>query len=231
MRVRSGIAMIELIFAIVVMGIVMMSAPMLIEQSSKSSYVALQQESIMAAATQISAILMQEWDHNDANSTLGAPVLQVSSTSLQICNNDYPLGVTDYMSGRYCIDNDNNKPTASNIVNDSNYSGIDDFNGNSAKVLVYNNEVFQTYQGDYIDQNITIVSTVAYGNDAPSGGSFDTDTTFDNPFVTATTTTNIKLISVVLTSNNTASELSDKNIRLSAFMCNIGEPKQFRTNE
>jgi len=43
---RKAIAMIELIFAIVVMGIVMLSAPMLVNKATQSSYVALQQESI-----------------------------------------------------------------------------------------------------------------------------------------------------------------------------------------
>ena len=51
-RTKRGIAMIELIFALVIMGIVLLSAPILIQQSIKSGNVAIQQEAITAAATQ-----------------------------------------------------------------------------------------------------------------------------------------------------------------------------------
>ncbi len=38
---KSGIAMIELIFALVIMGIVLLPSPMLIQQSIKSTFVGL----------------------------------------------------------------------------------------------------------------------------------------------------------------------------------------------
>ncbi len=48
---RNGIAMIELIFALLIMGIVLLSSPMLIQQSIKSSFIGIQQESISAIST------------------------------------------------------------------------------------------------------------------------------------------------------------------------------------
>ena len=54
---RKAIAMIELIFAIVVIAIVLMSAPTLINQSIKSSFVGFQQESINTVATHLNLIL------------------------------------------------------------------------------------------------------------------------------------------------------------------------------
>ncbi len=54
---KSGIAMIELIFALVIMGIVLLPSPMLIQQSIKSSFVALQQESISEVATHTAILL------------------------------------------------------------------------------------------------------------------------------------------------------------------------------
>ncbi len=59
---KSGIAMVELIFALVIIGIVLLSAPMLIQQSIRSGNIALQQEAIAAAAAQTSIVLSMHWD-------------------------------------------------------------------------------------------------------------------------------------------------------------------------
>jgi len=75
---RHAIAMIELIFSIVVMGLVMLSAPMLINKATQSSYVALQQESVAALATQLNTIMTTQWDENDTNATRGEPVLRTA---------------------------------------------------------------------------------------------------------------------------------------------------------
>jgi type II secretory pathway pseudopilin PulG len=240
---RKAIAMIELIFAIVVMGIVMMSAPMLIERAQKSSFVALQQESIAAAATQMNIIMTAEWDHADTNLTEGAPVLLTSTTGTNVnaCNptTQKPLGTT-HTFGRYCtgLSSITTNFNASLVLGTESaegatYNDIDDFNNKSYNATIYNSEAYTTLQGDYLDQNITITSKVYYGDDIPrlpgggaSPGGYDKNITFSNPFRTTTaSTSNIKLITVTLTSNNIASEISDKNIFLSAFMCNIGATK------
>ena len=77
--------MIELIFAIVIMAIALMSAPMLIRTSTQSSMVALQQESIAAAVSQMGMIMTAEWDHRDTNGTAGEPVLTTDSTVFSQC--------------------------------------------------------------------------------------------------------------------------------------------------
>ncbi len=240
-QTRKAIAMIELIFAIVIMGIVMLSAPMLIDRAEKSSFVTLQQESIAAAATQMNIIMTAEWDHFDTNHTEKSPVLFTSTTGTNVnaCNpaTGKPLGVT-HSFGRYCEGQSSHiQPSASTVLSTeagegSVYNDIDDFNNKSYNVNIYNSENYSTIHGDYIDQNITVSSRVYYGDDLPrvagggaSSGGYDQNTTFSNPFrtiVTLPNTSNIKLITVTLTSTNQASEISDKNILLSAFMCNIG---------
>jgi type II secretory pathway pseudopilin PulG len=242
--------MIELIFAITIMGIVMLSAPLLIDRSSKSSFVALQQESIAAVATQINMIMTAEWDQADTNSTLGTPVLQTGSTSIANCTTPKPIGVTA-TNGRYCIDKDSTLPLSSPLlvatapgslgtdVSDLTvYNDIDDYTGQSYTVSVYNSENYATYEGDYLDQDINVTSNIYYGDDTPrdvndNSGAYQKTTTFSNPFrhkITANST-NIKLIQVTLTSGNMASEISNKQIILTAFMCNIGAPKkQYRNN-
>lgn len=234
---HRAIAMIELIFAIVIMGIVMMSAPMLIDRSVQSSYTALQQESVAAAATQISMIMTEEWDHEDTNSSRGTPVLQTGGT-IPNCTTDYPVGVTS-TSGRYCKDalaTNSIFPAASTLGSDGTdgggYNDIDDFNNRPYSIHIYNDEEFTTFQGDYLDRNITISSETSYGDDQPrltdgTATTYDKNTAFSNPFTNKITanTTNIKLITVILTSTNPVDEIKDKEIRLSAFMCNIGAPK------
>ena len=240
---RRAIAMIELIFAITVMGIVMLSAPMLINRATQSTYVALQQESIAAAAAQINMIMSSEWDALDANMTIGTPVLQtVSDTFSQCTSNTPPTGVTD-IDGRYCVGKDGNRyfATAANALGPEGIEGnfnddVDDYNGQSFGLSVYNSETHQTYKGDYIDKNITVSSSVAYGSDVPknlagASGTYATTTTFSNPFsdVNSSSSTNIKLITVTLGTTNTTGEINTKSIRLSTFMCNIGAPKSIRS--
>ncbi len=247
---RRAIAMIELIFAITVMGIVMLSAPMLVNKATQSSYVALQQESIAAAAAQINMIMTAEWDEADTNDTIGEPILRTSaSASISPCAgvSAQPVSVTS-PSGRYCKGKDGNFYSATALTalaaeageGSSFLDDIDDYNNKSYKLNIYNSESYATYKGDYIDKNITMTSSIFYGDDTPrkadntpSAGGYDKNINFSNPFRNNAPagSTNIKLISVVLTSNNKADELSSKNIRLSAFMCNIGAPKGTATSQ
>jgi type II secretory pathway pseudopilin PulG len=238
--------MIELIFAIVIMGIALMSAPILISTASKSSMVALQQESIAAIVSQMNMILTAEWDHMDTNATIGEPVLQTDSTVFNQCTGGAtrPNGVTS-SSGRYCLGLNGSGPyTASSIGTDStigesiSYDDVDDYHNQSYSVNIYAGDTYATHLGDYIDKNISIASNIYYGDDTPrdssdATGNYQKNTTFSNPFRHNTPggTTNIKLIHVQLTSVNPSTEIADKQINLSAFMCNVGAPKPIINNE
>jgi len=238
--------MIELIFAIVIMGIALMSAPMLISTASKSSMVAMQQESVAAAVAQMNMILTAEWDHMDTNTSLGEPVLTTDSTVFNQCTGGAtkPNGVTSD-SGRYCMGLDGSGPyAASDIGTDStlgetlSYDDADDYDGQSYKVNIYAGDEYATHLGDYIDKNISITSNIYYGDDTPRNssdatGNYGTSTAFSNPFRhnTPAGTTNIKLIHIQLTSVNPSAEISDKQINFSAFMCNVGAPKPIINNE
>jgi len=238
---RPAIAMLELIFALVVMGITLMSAPMLIDRASKSSYVTLQQEAITAGATQLAMIMTAGWDKSDVNSTVEyIPVLTTQSSTIagapiKNCITLTPPGVSSN-SGRYCRNASHAAPyPATPIMLDSGYADIDDYNGSVSTISIYGGE---NAVSDYIDKNITITSNVYYGVDTPknvgggnSAGGYDQTINFSNPFRTSSpTTTHIKLITITLTSNNPVAELNDKDIFLSAFMCNIGAPSDLKNN-
>ena len=228
---RKGIAMIELIFAIVIMGIVLMSAPMLISTATKSSYIAMQQESIASAASEIGMILTQHWDEGNANLSETSPILVTAGDGdLNQTTATGRRAGTPLSSERGFFLSSGGTLTAStstNFTTEGDFDDIDDFNGNDTTLKVYNSEDTQTNIGDYIDTNISIRTTVAYIDDTPTSGSYvgsSSTISLNDPFNRGTgagATSNIKLVSVRLTTTNNASEL-EKNIILHAFTCNIG---------
>lgn len=245
-RARAAIAMIELIFAIVIIGLTLMSAPMLISQATTSGYVAIQQESIAAASSQIGLILTRNWDERDSNITQGSPILTTTyatagNAALVTTATTTRPGMVLGSSSRPILFTDGTLAAAStSLQHDANDSDdIDDFNGLNYGLEVFNSETIDTATGDYIDSNITISVVIDYGSDVPStvtgtataNGYADNTITFSNPFLsTPAGTTNIKLINVNLTTNEVTPELS-KSISLSAFSCNIGGYTTRRTSK
>ncbi len=218
---RPAIAMIELIFAIVIMGIVMMSAPMLISTASSSVTVALQQPSINEAVSRVSMILTHEWDENDINETCIPPVLHVTSGDGALDENGTTgrrVGVPT-TSKSHTFKCGTAEFSASLTVDGKN--DIDDFTNSTSVNLV------STGSGgiDYIETaTISINTSVGYASDTAnySSASFD----YDFPVgATGGSSTNIKAIQVTVTS----SAFPDRRVTLNAFSCNIGgyefEPK------
>ncbi len=219
---RPAIAMIELIFAIVIMGIVMMSAPMLISTASKSTYVALQQEGINEAASRINMIMGYAWDENNTDDRYTPPILHVSSG-----NGDLNMSSvitarrkgTPMVSQRTFILSDANSSelNASSLGSDGgDMDDIDDFIGDISLTLI------ETATVDYTEKTtVNIKTEITYSADSPSGGTYTAQTITFVPFAAASGTTNIKSIEVELTSTTTLDEL-EKTIVLRAFSCNIG---------
>jgi len=230
--IRPAIAMIELIFAIVVMGIVMMSAPMLISTASKSGYVAIQQEGIVEAATQVNIILGYQWDENNTQEEFYPVVLHTSHGNAQLeeSGTTHRRAGTPIESFRKYISltGEEANATAISWEEDPNAKDdIDDFNGTS--VSLHPEETGG--DADYIEKTtIKIERNIAYISDAESGtGTYangGTGTiTFKPDFNSSVApTTNIKRIEVTLTTTSGIDEL-DKQIALHAFSCNIGSYK------
>jgi len=228
---RRAIAMIELIFAIVVMAIVLLGAPTLISQSTKSTYIGLQQESINAAATHLNIILTKEWDQNNAITNIDSRVLFVGSGDGEL---DLPTGLDRRVgvpanSSRKFVTGEGASANASvpnsfgsGSGNDSTgFDDVDDYDGDRATLREVANPTAR--YADYKDRNIRMDTTVRYVSDSTSYAT--ARVSFDNPFVASTTanSTNIKAVSVTLTTDTTKTgEEMAKNITLSAFMCNIG---------
>ena len=231
-RFKKGIAMIELIFALVIMGIVLLSAPMLIQQSINSGYVTLQQEAIAAASSHAGILLGKHWDEGDANNTTGvAPIITLNT---QQPNSPFTLGgiIDVNTSSRTSAIADNNI-SASPIGTDGNetttdlYDDIDDYNNIDLNLTIFNGEATTADIGEYVDQNITIRTIVTFANDRNS-----TDSDFNNSIVEVNNIylnrdlggveSNIKFIRINLTSQNSIIPELEKNITLNAFSCNLG---------
>ena len=237
-RMRDAIAMIELIFAIVILGVVMMSAPTLISTASKSSFVALQQESIATVAAEIGMVLTHHWDEEDANETRSAPILATAGDGdLNETNASGTLFTgrragTPASSKRSFLDSmgERHSATASSDLGSDggDQDDIDDFitTGAGGGSGLSQAETTGSKDADIVDKDIVITTKVAYISDIPTSGSYLGSTTtlkLNDPLNTPAPndTSNIKHIEVRLTTNSQESEL-EKNIVMHAFSCNIG---------
>jgi len=227
---KNGIAMIELIFALVIMGIVLLSAPMLIQQSINSSNVALQQEAISALATHMEMILTMHWDeHNTESNKSILDVQRVITPNPFNFNNGDLAGYKGGVNGRNTKIGTNIIPVSTNFGKDINENGfgdfddIDDFNNQNFGLILFNNESTTADIGDYIDKDINISTIVTYNEDRPNNGTLNNSTLDINHSISTVVTnpTNIKFTTSTLTSDSGVEEL-EKNITLKAFSCNIG---------
>jgi len=228
---RPAVAMIELIFALVIMGITLMSAPLLLQQSIKSSTAALQQESVAAAATQINLVMTHAWDEStteaDANRIAFIPLVgEDENTDLNeinrvIYNRDYNINPLDTVASP-------SSTFGNPDAGEASFDDVDDFHNQVSHIRLYAGETaaFTNNEGDYIDTRVDITTTVVYGSDDTSHA--DTlyshqPLDFNNPFenlANANLRSNIKLINVLLRPDMNNQE--EESISLSSFVCNIG---------
>jgi hypothetical protein len=217
--------MIELIFAIVIMAIILGSAPQLISTSAKSNYVGIQQEAINEAATQANIIMGYHWDENAANEQYLDPILRVGSTNVDLAE-AVPTGRrlgTPRESTRTFIRSDGARNLAATATLGMDGVGeirddMDDFIGTSNLISL------GTGSGaNYIETTVNMNTAIAYGSDDLN---YNQSTITFNPFVSTTGTSNIK--SITVTVRESASTIADelkKEITLRAFSCNIGTYK------
>ncbi|MGC9350617.1 MAG: type II secretion system protein [Sulfurovum sp.] len=234
-KMRKAIAMIELIFAIVILGIVMMSAPMLIATATQSSYVALQQEAIASASAEIGMILTHHWDEGNTDPTRTVSVLASPNGNNDLnqkMNGTIPTGrragTPDSSARRFfhSLGGGAIQTTASADLgpDGGDRDDIDDFI-TAATAAFHEEESTSTLIGDVVDKQITIAVKVNYLDDDPGGSSYagtSNTLTYNTPFDNnITTDSNIKQVQVRLTTTHAEEELQ-KNIILNAFSCNIG---------
>jgi len=213
---RQATSMIELVFAIVIMGIAVMSLPLILTQVQNNNAFAMQQEAILAAKAKIGDILTYEWDENSYSAaTQRAYVLDTTSdTNLsRVLGTNRRVGHVNAESRRKLFDATIN-PTTLLGKEGAVFNDIDDFSSNTPSVLTAATVAETAGSLDYIfDLNMT--TTVTYAADTANYTSSSLGVFALNPDDNGATT-NIKTISVRVTGAN-------NNITLRTFSCNIGE--------
>ena len=216
---RPALAMVELIFALVIMGIVLLGAPMLISTATKGTAVALQQEGINEAVSRVNMILTYEWDENVLDNSCAPPVLHVHSGDPELEENagtarrfGIPLTTKSrtFKCGNIELDA-SSIGMEGTVIND-----IDDFSNKSISEVLTG-----TGGTNYIETDtVNIITNVYYASDSTDYSGSSVTYNF-SPGTSLANSTNIKAIFVNLKSTSTVNELT-KDIKLHAFSCNLG---------
>jgi len=221
---KKAMSMIELVFAIVIMGIVVMSLPLVLTQVQNSNSFALRQEVILSIKSKLSYILAYQWDQNTYDTTADIErVLNIPASA----DTDTDFNTTTTRRKGHVVADGRRRlgddltiiPTVKadfGATKDANPNDdVDDYDGNSETKAI-------TALDDFIF-NVTLNTSVNYLRDTLLIGDYQTsnEITFTfNPDNITNHSTNIKMISVTATANGIENPMS-----MYAFSSNIGQSK------
>lgn len=225
---RKGISMIELVIAIVVMGIVVASVPMVLTQTNDNVAFTLKQEAIMAAKTRIGDIMTYNWDESSYDALNDVSyILDTNTPNANLNDRNGTVLIGGVIgSGRRRL-----SPTgltASNALGDDagDLDDVDDFDDTNVQVgtsavLVAGVGAGATGSLDYIfDADMNITTTVTYATDNANYSQRVINNFVFNPAdVGDANSRNIKTITETITG------LEGGDITLRAFVANIGQSK------
>ncbi|MDR3178191.1 MAG: prepilin-type N-terminal cleavage/methylation domain-containing protein [Campylobacteraceae bacterium] len=219
---KKAFSLIELVVTIVIVGIVSMSFPLILRQTSANVAFAMQQEAILEAKTYMGTILSYPWDQNSTiidNGNYRGIVVHVDSgdTLLEARGGHISgdlrrkIGVDEATNGSIGI--------CGNDLRCKDRSSMNSFSGvkQELSVVLEENRSIDTIL------KITLTPTIGYVSDRPNSGYTynGNNISFEFGQAPGATPTNIKRISIA--ASNT--ELDDPEIRINlrAYSSNIGE--------
>jgi len=216
MKLRNGSSMIELVIAIVVMGIAMMTLPIMLTRVQENNNFAMQQEAILMARTQLGNILTYPWDENSEDNSFNIGILDTNGDTDFNRTNRIGLVKQDKRRKFFTLPTQASTAFGDTADGDTIIDDIDDFD-TTQKVLQSSVDTNTSLGYKLSDSNMTIsVNYVSDNTNYPL-------TTFDFNTTIIGTTTNIKMIEVSL-----ENLLLDGNITLRAFSSNIGANQLLR---
>jgi hypothetical protein len=218
--------MIELIFALVIMGIVFVSLPLILINNSKSLEDNLIQESIFLTSSKITHIMGLQWDHNSSEFGVGtlaaSDVVDVSILGAPALNRNF----SDFRVGHFQEDKHRRMTPAGTPrsataigLEGAIYDDVDDFHGQNNAALVTGAATSREgYKKAYRTN-----TTVTYVDDDAGGTFFNGNAVQNFSFTTAAAggTTNLKMIEVSVDQNNSGDW--NTTLLLRAYVANIGE--------
>ncbi|MBE0497957.1 MAG: prepilin-type N-terminal cleavage/methylation domain-containing protein [Campylobacterales bacterium] len=229
--VRPAFTMIELIFALVIMGIVFVSLPLILINNAKSIEDNLIQESIFLTSSKITQIMSFQWDNSSSETGTGmlaaSDVVNVTAGAAALVRN----ATTDFRVGHFQQDKRRRMTPVGNPrfatpvgpdVNDAGiFDDVDDFHGQTDAALVQSASALTSGSG--YKKAYRTNTTVTYVDDDAGGTFFNGNTVQNFIFTTAAAggTTNLKMIEVSVDQNNSGDW--DTTLLLRAYVANIGE--------
>lgn len=126
---RNGLTLIELIFSMVIIGIVFTVIPRLVQSMNQGAQTTIKEEAMYNALAKMGQIINLAWDNNN---TQNAQILQVSAGDLLYeCNTTSGYRIGGFAGGRNCIEPAGVDYNASPIGReDAEFNDIDDYDGN-----------------------------------------------------------------------------------------------------
>ena len=215
---RKGFWLLELIFAIVVMAIAMLSIPTVLSQTTAGIETTLKQEAIFYGSRTMGSLLTYRWDEN---SIKGDPDKNISHI-LDVSNGDSHFDRnTSITPSRFRTGNFNLKAvrtffntttnatsTLGNESGESEKDDIDDFNNDT--------DIITAQKGDFV-LNMKIHKKIYYIADTPTYSNGRVRFSFSS--TSASPTTNVKMIEL-----NVTDDKDNTILLIRTITCNVGEP-------
>ena len=217
---RKATSMIELVIAIVVMGIAVMTLPILLLKTQSNNAYTLQQEIILAARTKMGDTLTYRWDEHslidgkifilktNGNSELNATI---GSENIRRIGN-----IKGDKRRRFSPDFNSSTPVANLGPDSGDLDDIDDFDGKVNTLELSS----QSTSLDYHFTDFNLTTTVVYVSDSANYNNQNLNFVFGT--TPSATTSNIKMLTLKVSgSNNTP-------FTVRSYSCNIGESELLR---
>ena len=226
---KSGFSLIELVLAIVIIAISVMTIPLMLAQSAKNDNFSLMQESILAARTKMGNILSYIWDDNaiETNSTM-IVVLDVKNgdseldRNMSTLNSNRRIGHIPKDKRRHMMEGNSTVMTFPSTSVDVNITDLNDFDAKTTSIA-FSGTGSTTDNFDYLDKNLSLATKVYYIDDKTDYNAtkitFDFDVSTAKSITDVNHTTNIKMIELNVTSQ------SYQPFVFRTFSCNIGQAK------
>lgn len=226
---RYAASMIELVIAIVVMGIAMMSLPLMLTQTKSNNEFAMQQEAILATRTKLGDILTYAWDEQNANQTEVSFVLDTNDTG---SDTELDKNSTSRRIGHVVADK---RRKGADIFFQSTvhtalgadtgetlatFNDIDDFHGTTQQLFDTGNTATTGFDYKFTDINLSTVVLYIADNANYNG---QTITNFILGTTNANRRSNIKMVQVTVSG-------AQNNFVLRSYSSNIGESELLRRN-
>ena len=142
---KSAFTLIELIFAIVVISISVISLPMMTQTTSKAIDGNIVQEAIFAASAELNGVITAHWDENsmiDGNNSL-ARVIDIDNN----CTNKRLVGHIEQTLHRRCLDSSDTDPL--DATNDDEIYALEDMAHSSQNIFDTDETSAQGYKKKY----------------------------------------------------------------------------------